>query len=200
MSGLSHRCISEYCWITESFIPIRDEIRLEQHPCPAGATPGMPGFALLTPATRPTSCRHRPRDRARVGGPLQRALDPRACGPGRADAGGSVRRGAGKSQARGAARGAGHRGEVRFAAALQPNPRARGGSHRPRSDGAGRLRSRAGVALWRNMAAAGEVSRWPSSPPSHDTRMEELDTGMEQAVEIYRQARAAGREPECMPQ
>ncbi len=44
------------------------------------------------------------------------------------------------------------------------------------------------------------VSRWPSSPPSHDTRMEELDTGMEQAVEIYRQARAAGREPECMPQ
>ncbi|NCC27823.1 MAG: M48 family peptidase, partial [Gammaproteobacteria bacterium] len=31
-----------------------------------------------------------------------------------------------------------------------------------------------------------------STHPSHDTRMEELDAGMEQSVEIYRQARAAG--------
>ncbi len=58
---------------------------------------------------------------------------------------------------------------------------------------------RAGVALWRNMAAAGggQPPAFLSTHPSHDNRMEELDEGMEQAIEIYRQARAAGREPAC---
>jgi predicted Zn-dependent protease len=60
---------------------------------------------------------------------------------------------------------------------------------------------RASVALWRNMAAAGggQPPAFLSTHPSHDNRMEELDAGMEQAVEIYRQARAAGREPGCIP-
>jgi predicted Zn-dependent protease len=56
---------------------------------------------------------------------------------------------------------------------------------------------RASVTLWRNMAAAGggQPLAFLSTHPSHDNRMEELAEGMEQAVEIYRQARAAGREP-----
>ena len=60
---------------------------------------------------------------------------------------------------------------------------------------------RAGVALWRNMAAAGgsQPPAFLSTHPSHDNRMEELDEGLEQAVEVYRQARAAGRMPACSP-
>ncbi|WP_373506458.1 M48 family metalloprotease, partial [Thiocapsa sp.] len=59
----------------------------------------------------------------------------------------------------------------------------------------------AGVALWRNMAAAGggQPLAFLSTHPSHDTRMEELAEGMEQAVAVYRQARAAGRKPTCSP-
>ncbi|NCA72324.1 MAG: M48 family peptidase [Sphingobacteriia bacterium] len=58
---------------------------------------------------------------------------------------------------------------------------------------------RASVTLWRNMAAAGggQPPAFLSTHPSHDNRMEELDAEMEQALEIYRQARAAGREPAC---
>ncbi|HSO82965.1 M48 family metallopeptidase [Thiocapsa sp.] len=60
---------------------------------------------------------------------------------------------------------------------------------------------RASVALWRNMAAAGggQPPAFLSTHPSHDNRMEELADDMEQAVEIYRQARASGREPGCIP-
>jgi predicted Zn-dependent protease len=60
---------------------------------------------------------------------------------------------------------------------------------------------RASVALWRNMAAAdgGQPPAFLSTHPSHDNRMEELAEGMEQAVEIYRQARASGRKPGCTP-
>ncbi len=60
---------------------------------------------------------------------------------------------------------------------------------------------RASVTLWRNMVAAGggQPPAFLSTHPSPDTRTEELDAGMEQAVEIYRQARAAGREPTCSP-
>lgn len=58
---------------------------------------------------------------------------------------------------------------------------------------------RAGVALWRNMAAigGGQPPAFLSTHPSHDTRMEELAEGMEQAVAVYRQARDAGRAPTC---
>jgi predicted Zn-dependent protease len=58
---------------------------------------------------------------------------------------------------------------------------------------------RAGVALWRNMAAVGggQPPAFLSTHPSHDTRMEELAEGMEQAVAVYRQARDAGRAPTC---
>lgn len=60
---------------------------------------------------------------------------------------------------------------------------------------------RASVTLWRNMAAAGagQPLAFLSTHPSHDNRMEELDEGMEQALEIYRQARSAGRQPGCTP-
>jgi predicted Zn-dependent protease len=60
---------------------------------------------------------------------------------------------------------------------------------------------RAGVALWRNMAAVGggQPPAFLSTHPSHDSRMHELAEDMEQAVEIYRQARAAGRAPGCKP-
>ncbi|EGV17979.1 M48 family metallopeptidase [Thiocapsa marina] len=60
---------------------------------------------------------------------------------------------------------------------------------------------RASVTLWRNMAAAGggQPPAFLSTHPSHDNRMQELDADMEQAVEIYRQARATGREPACSP-
>jgi predicted Zn-dependent protease len=60
---------------------------------------------------------------------------------------------------------------------------------------------RASVALWRNMSAAGggQPPAFLSTHPSHDNRMEELAEGMEQAVEIYRRARSAGREPGCTP-
>jgi predicted Zn-dependent protease len=60
---------------------------------------------------------------------------------------------------------------------------------------------RASVTLWRNMAAVGggQPPAFLSTHPSHDTRMEELAEGMEQAVEVYRQARAAGRAPACSP-
>jgi predicted Zn-dependent protease len=60
---------------------------------------------------------------------------------------------------------------------------------------------RASVALWRNMSAAGggQPPTFLSTHPSHDNRMEELAEGMEQAVEIYRQARAAGRARACSP-
>jgi predicted Zn-dependent protease len=60
---------------------------------------------------------------------------------------------------------------------------------------------RASVTLWRNMAAVGggQPLAFLSTHPSHDTRMEELTEGMELAVEIFRQARVAGRAPACSP-
>lgn len=58
---------------------------------------------------------------------------------------------------------------------------------------------RASVQLWQNMAAAGggQPLAFLSTHPSHDNRMEELAAGMDQAVEEYRRARAAGRRPRC---
>ncbi len=60
---------------------------------------------------------------------------------------------------------------------------------------------RASIELWRNMAATGGGAplAFLSTHPSHDTRMERLGEGMGQALARYRQARAAGRAPECSP-
>jgi predicted Zn-dependent protease len=60
---------------------------------------------------------------------------------------------------------------------------------------------RASVTLWRNMAAVGgsQPPAFLSTHPSHDNRMDELAEGMDQAVEIYRKARVAGRMPACSP-
>lgn len=58
---------------------------------------------------------------------------------------------------------------------------------------------RASIALWRNMAAAGggQTLAFLSTHPSHEGRMEELADGMQAAVELYREAVAAGRMPNC---
>jgi predicted Zn-dependent protease len=58
---------------------------------------------------------------------------------------------------------------------------------------------RASVTLWQNMAAAGggQPLAFLSTHPSHENRIEELDADMQQAIEIFRQARAAGLNPRC---
>jgi predicted Zn-dependent protease len=60
---------------------------------------------------------------------------------------------------------------------------------------------RASITLWENMAAAAgdQPLAFLSTHPSHDNRIEELDTDMQQAIEIFRQARAAGLNPRCTP-
>ncbi len=56
------------------------------------------------------------------------------------------------------------------------------------------------VALWQNMKAAsrdGEPAEFLSTHPSHATRIQELQQRMPQAMELYQQAQAAGRRPQC---
>jgi predicted Zn-dependent protease len=63
------------------------------------------------------------------------------------------------------------------------------------------LDPRASVTLRQNMAAAGsdQPPAFLSTHPSHDNRMEKLAEGMDQALALYRQALAAGRDPGCSP-
>ena len=58
---------------------------------------------------------------------------------------------------------------------------------------------RASTELWRNMARAGGdgLPGFLSTHPSHGDRIEELRDRMPRAVDLYRQARAAGRRPDC---
>ena len=58
---------------------------------------------------------------------------------------------------------------------------------------------RASLALWRNMAAAGDGQplEFLSTHPSHDSRLDDLAAGMETALELQRQALAEGRRPRC---
>lgn len=58
---------------------------------------------------------------------------------------------------------------------------------------------RASIALWRNMAKAGNGAppEFLSTHPSGTTRMEALQARMPQALEIYEQARASGRRQSC---
>lgn len=81
-------------------------------------------------------------------------------------------------------------------------------THEREADHLGRdLMARAGfdpaasLALWRNMAAAGtgQPLEFLSTHPSHENRQAELAEGMEQAQELYAQARQAGRTPQCRP-
>lgn len=59
---------------------------------------------------------------------------------------------------------------------------------------------RASVALWENMGRAGNggAPEFISTHPSHETRIRDLQKGMEGAVDLYREARASGRTPTCV--
>ncbi len=58
---------------------------------------------------------------------------------------------------------------------------------------------RASVQLWRNMSEQGGESppEFMSTHPANNTRIEGLSSHMDGALELYRQAREAGRRPDC---
>ncbi|MDR2876425.1 MAG: M48 family metalloprotease, partial [Chromatiales bacterium] len=58
---------------------------------------------------------------------------------------------------------------------------------------------RASVTLWENMAKAGgaDTPEFLSTHPSHDARIKDLRAGMDKAVALHDQARAAGAKPGC---
>lgn len=58
---------------------------------------------------------------------------------------------------------------------------------------------RASVKLWQNMAEAsgGGPPEWLSTHPAPDTRIEDLEARMPEALELERRARAGGRRPAC---
>lgn len=59
---------------------------------------------------------------------------------------------------------------------------------------------RESVTLWQNMARAGNGGQpeFLSTHPSHDTRIRDLQTGMDTALALYEEARAAARTPNCI--
>lgn len=79
-------------------------------------------------------------------------------------------------------------------------------THESESDAIGlKLMAKAGfdprqsVYLWRNMerASEGQPLEFLSTHPSHDTRMEDLNANMDQAMKLFESARAQGRHPSC---
>lgn len=58
---------------------------------------------------------------------------------------------------------------------------------------------RASVTLWQNMAKAsnGQTLEFMSTHPSHDSRISHLTQKMEGALQVYQQARRAGKNPNC---
>lgn len=61
---------------------------------------------------------------------------------------------------------------------------------------------RESVALWENMAAAGNGAAPPeflSTHPSHRTRIDQLRASMPEVLPLYESAAAAGRTPRCRP-
>ena len=58
---------------------------------------------------------------------------------------------------------------------------------------------RASVTFWQNMTAAGGAGTpvFLSTHPSHGARIEDLRERLPQALDLYRQAQAAGRRPNC---
>lgn len=60
---------------------------------------------------------------------------------------------------------------------------------------------RESVQLWRNMAEAGGDGppEFLSTHPSKDTRISDLESRMDGALGLYREARARGRQPDCRP-
>lgn len=55
------------------------------------------------------------------------------------------------------------------------------------------------VVLWQNMSKAGggQSPEFLSTHPAHKTRIKDLQSGMEGALVLYRQAQAAGIRPDC---
>jgi predicted Zn-dependent protease len=79
-------------------------------------------------------------------------------------------------------------------------------AHESEADAMGKtLMARAGfdpresVTLWQNMGRAGNggTPEFLSTHPSHDTRIRDLQEGMDAAVALYEESRAAGRVPQC---
>ena len=60
---------------------------------------------------------------------------------------------------------------------------------------------RESTVLWENMAAAAAESppEFLSTHPGTDTRIDELEANMDAAMERFRTARDAGRQPDCVP-
>jgi predicted Zn-dependent protease len=60
---------------------------------------------------------------------------------------------------------------------------------------------REAVELWRNMeqAAGTRPPEFLSTHPAGERRIEQLEERMEHALELHREARAAGRNPQCRP-
>jgi predicted Zn-dependent protease len=58
---------------------------------------------------------------------------------------------------------------------------------------------RQSVELWRNMAAAGgaQPPEFLSTHPSHDTRIQDLQERIPDAMSLYQRARGAGKAPHC---
>lgn len=58
---------------------------------------------------------------------------------------------------------------------------------------------RQSLALWQNMARAGEGQppEFLSTHPSYDTRLQDLAADMRQAMQVYETARAQGKRPHC---
>lgn len=58
---------------------------------------------------------------------------------------------------------------------------------------------RQSVELWQNMAAAGggQPPEFMSTHPSHTTRINDLNAGMANAMNLYEQARSQGKRPNC---
>ncbi len=60
---------------------------------------------------------------------------------------------------------------------------------------------RESITLWQNMGKAGgsQPPQFMSTHPAHKTRINDLQDGMGRALELYRQAQAAGLRPDCRP-
>lgn len=81
--------------------------------------------------------------------------------------------------------------------------------HENEADGVGqRFMAQAGfnpaeaITLWQKMdelAGGGQPPEWLSTHPAHETRIERLRDNLPVALELYQEARAAGRSPECVP-
>ena len=57
------------------------------------------------------------------------------------------------------------------------------------------------ITLWQNMAQMGGKgpAQWQSTHPSDETRIAKLQANLPSAMQLYEQARASGKDPQCAP-